>query len=148
MKKTLLFLAAAVFALTACNKQTYVDGTYMVTYDEIDSHGWNAFVEFTLTEDEISNVNFDYKDADGNLKSMNAGYNTAMFDAVGTNPETYCPELEAQIEATTIDPWTPIDGVTGATGSSENANTLMEAGLEAAMDGDTDVVIPQIHGEE
>ena len=146
MKKTLLIFAAIVFAVTACNKQTYVDGTYMVTYDQIDSHGWNAFVEFTLTEDMISDVDFDYLNADGDRKSLDTAYNRRMLEIRGvTNPETYCPQIEAQIEATTIVPeYDTIDGVTGATGSSINANILMAAGLEAAMDGEPlEVIIPQ-----
>jgi major membrane immunogen (membrane-anchored lipoprotein) len=146
MKNTLLFLVAIVFAVTACNKQTYVDGTYTAKYDAIDSHGWQASVEFTLVEDVISNVDFDYFDAEGNRKSEDAGYQDRMYnlsyvlvgtDTVRTKPETYCPELEAQIEAATITPsWVDIDGVAGATSSSLNANTLMAAGLEGAIVGD------------
>jgi major membrane immunogen (membrane-anchored lipoprotein) len=146
MKKTLLILAAIVFAVTACDKQTYVDGNYSATFEELDSHGWNAFIEFTLTEDVISNVNFDYVNADGVLKSEDSAYNARMLSITGvTNPETYVPQIEAAISNTTIVPeYEAIDAITGATGSSENANLLMEAALEAAVDGEpTDVTIPQ-----
>jgi len=151
MKKTLLILAAIVFAVTACDKQTYVDGDYSATFEELDSHGWNAFVEFTLTGDEISNVTFDYLNADGVLKSEDSAYNARMLSITGvTNPETYCPQIEAAIANTTIAPeYEPIDVVTGATHSGENANMLMEAALEAAIDGEPmDVVIPQPVEEE
>ncbi|MEX0982370.1 MAG: hypothetical protein WD577_14920 [Bacteroidales bacterium] len=151
MKKTLLILAAMVFAITACDKQTYVDGNYSATYNELDGHGWNAFVEFTLTEDVISDVDFDYLDADGNRKSEDSAYNANMLKIKGiTNPETYCPAIEAAIANTEIVPdYVFIDAVTGATGSSENANILMEAALEAAVEGQpTNVVIPQPVEEE
>lgn len=146
MKKTLLILVAIVFAVTACEKNTYVDGTYSATYEELDSHGWNAFVEFKLTDDVISDVDFDYLDADGNRKSLDTAYNANMLRIRGiTNPETYCPQIEAAIAATTIVPeYEAIDAVTGATGSTENANMLMEAALNAAIEGEpTDVTIPQ-----
>jgi major membrane immunogen (membrane-anchored lipoprotein) len=150
MKKTLLILVAIVFAVTACDKQTYVDGDYSATFDELDSHGWNAFVEFTLTEDVISNVNFDYVNADGVLKSTDSAYNARMLSIAGTNPATYVPLIESAITNTTIVPeYEAIDAVTGATGSSENANLLMEAALEAAIDGEPkDVVLPQVVEEE
>lgn len=151
MKKTLLILVAVVFAVTACDKQTYVDGDYSATFDELDSHDWNAFVEFTLEGDEISNVNFDYVNADGVLKSEDSAYNARMLSITGvTNPEQYVPQIEAAISNTTIAPeYEPIDAVTGATSSSENANMLMEAALEAAVDGEPmDVTIPQPVEEE
>jgi major membrane immunogen (membrane-anchored lipoprotein) len=144
MKKTLLILAAIVFAVTACDKQTYVDGTYKATYNEADSRGWNSVVEFTLTDDMISNVDFDDFDSNGNRKSEDTAYNARMLDIGGvTNPEAYIPQIEAAIANATIVPsYEPIDAVTGATGSSNSANELMEAALNAAVDGEpTNVVV-------
>ena len=144
MKKTLLILVAIVFAVTACEKNTYVDGSYSATYNEADSRGWNTVVEFTLTDDVISNVDFDDFDSDNNRKSQDSAYNASMLDITGvTNPETYAPQIEAAIANATIVPsYEPIDAITGATGSSNSANMLMEAALNAAVDGEsTDVVI-------
>ncbi|MDA3823118.1 MAG: FMN-binding protein [Bacteroidales bacterium] len=146
MKKTLLILVAIVFAVTACEKATYMDGEYSATYSEIDSHGWNAFVNFTLTEDVISGVDFDYLDADGIRKSEDADYNERMLSIMGiTNPETYVPQIEAALADATINPqFDSIDAITGATSSSHNATILFKAALDAAIDGEPmDVVLTQ-----
>ncbi len=146
MKKTLLILVAIVFAVTACDKQTYVDGTYYATYSELDSHGWNAFVEFTLTEDVVSDVDFDYLDSAGNRKSEDSAYNANMLAIRGiTNPAMYVPQIEASLANATIVPdFDSIDVVTGATSSTLNANVLFGAALEAAVDGEpASVTVPQ-----
>ncbi len=137
MKKTLLILVAIVFAVSACNKSTYVDGTYKAQYDEIDSHGWQAWVEFTLTEDVISDVDFDYYDANMNRKSEDSAYNARMLSITGvTNPELYSPQIEALIANATIVPqFDSIDVVTGATHSCHDASALVKAALEAAVEG-------------
>lgn len=146
MKKTLLIFAAFAFALTACDKSTYVDGDYTVTYDQEDSHGWTAFLEFTLLEDAISDVDFDYTATDdGRLKSTDTAYASRMLSFGGTTtPDEFIPALEAQIANATIVPdYVAIDGFTGATGSSGDADILLEAGLEAALEGTTTVTVVQ-----
>ncbi|SRR6056297_1814834 len=154
MKKTLLILVAVVFAVTACEKQTYVDGTYEATFDE-PHFGWTEYLSFELVGDEISNVDFDAVNAEGDLKSTDDAYNERMFtdsayvarmEEAGkapTKPETYMPQIEGALMNATIAPeFTPIDIVSGATSSSENANALMEAALDLAADGDgTEIVI-------
>ncbi|MCF8225951.1 MAG: FMN-binding protein [Bacteroidales bacterium] len=145
MKKTLLLLVAIVFAVTACDKGTYVDGTYAAEYDELDSHGWQAFVEFTLTEDVISEVDFDYLNADGLRKSEDTAYQSRMFSIVGVGPVQFIPGIESQIANATIVPqFDSIDGFSGATSSSHNATELVKAALDAAKDGEpTSIVVPQ-----
>ena len=144
MKKTLLILAAIVFAVTACEKQTYVDGNYSATFDE-PHFGWTDYVSFTLTGDEISNIDFDALNAAGDLKSTDTAYNANMWanSDPQNKPELFMPAIEAALANTAIAPeYEPIDAVTGATGSSENVNLLMEAALEIAAEGDvTEVVI-------
>jgi major membrane immunogen (membrane-anchored lipoprotein) len=149
MKKTLLILAAIVFAVTACEKQTYVDGSYKATFDSA-SHGWTDYVSFTLTGDEISDVDYDAVDAAGNLKSTDTAYNNNMGSLRDTKPEIFMPQIEAAVANTTIVPeYEPIDAITGATGSSGNVNLLMEAALNAAIDGEpTEVVISYPAEEE
>lgn len=153
MKKTLLILAAIVFAVTACEKQTYVDGTYEATFDE-PHFGWTEYLTFELTGDEISNVDFDAVNADGDLKSTDEAYNENMFtdsayvarmEAAGkapTKPETYMPQIESALSNATIVPeFEPVDIVSGATSSSVNANALMEAALDMAADGDGNEIV-------
>jgi major membrane immunogen (membrane-anchored lipoprotein) len=145
MKKTLLILVAIVFVATACENNTYTDGTYAATYDAIDSHDWRAFVEITISDDMITVADFDYWDATADtLKSEHPGYNATMLAIKGTNPETFCPLIEAAIKDAVIVPaFDSINSVAGATHSSHNASELVAAALESALDAGGDVVIAQ-----
>ncbi len=137
MKKTLLIFVAILFAVTACEKSTYIDGTYKVSYDA-PHYGYTAFIEFTLSGDEVSGVDFDYWNDAGDLrKSEDTEYAGNMFPVAGTSPDIYIPVLESQLEATVIVPeLVDIDGVTGATGSTASANHLFGVALEAALSGE------------
>ncbi len=136
MKKTFLILVAIVFVVTACNKNTYVDGDYRATFDS-PSNGWTDYVSFTLIDDQISNVDYDAVNAEGDLKSTDSAYNANMGSQRDTKPEIFMPQIEAAIANTTIVPeYEPIDAISGATGSSADANLLMEAALNLAVDGE------------
>ncbi len=146
MKNLLTVLFAVVLLITGCNKSTYVDGTYHATFDTLDSHGWNAFVQFTLTEDVISAVDFDYYNVDDLRKSEDTAYQTRMSGIVGIGPVEYIPQIEAAITSATIVPqFDSIDAITGATHSSHNATELVKAALEAALEGTpTEIILPQV----
>ena len=145
MKKILLILVSIVFMVSACEKNQYVDGTYGATYDAIDSHDWRAFVEITVSDDIITDADFDYWDAtDDTLKSEHPGYNATMLAIKGINPEIFCPLIEqAILDAEIVPQFDSINAVTGATHSSHNASELVEAALESAMDGGGDVILTQ-----
>jgi len=154
MKKLLFILVAVLFTVTACEKAMYVDGTYKATFADFDSHGWNTFLEFTLTEDMVSDVDFDYLDSTGNRKSTDAGYQERMKaysyvlvdgDTVRIGPADYTPEINANVASATINPsFTGIDAVAGATHSVENADALMEVILEAALTGESMILTPPL----
>ena len=143
MKKTLLILAAIVFAVTACEKQTYVDGTYTATFDE-PHYGWTDYLTVTLENDAVTEVDFDAVNDAGDLKSTDTAYNANMWENSDpqNKPELFMPSIEAALSNATITPeFGEIDAVTGATGSSENANLLMEAILDIATEGDVSEVV-------
>ncbi|MDF1572642.1 MAG: hypothetical protein P1P82_13615 [Bacteroidales bacterium] len=143
MKKTLLILAAIVFAVTACEKQTYVDGTYTATFDE-PHYGWTDFLTVTLENDAVTEVDFDGVNDAGDLKSTDSAYNANMWanSDPQNKPELFTPAIEAALSNATIIPeYEEIDAVTGATGASENANLLMEAILDIATEGDVSEVV-------
>lgn len=139
MKKTLLILVALGVIVASCNKETtYTDGSYNAEYDFLDTHGWKAFISIEMDGDEITDADFDYYDADMNRKTEDADYNTNMFNIFGiTNPETYAPEIEANIKTAVIVPSFSghLDAVAGATHSVENAGMLLAAALENALGG-------------
>ncbi len=145
MKKTLFILFTFMIVMVSCQKDlSYVDGDYSVEFDYHDSHGWKAFIDFTLVSDEITAIDFDYLDSSDNRKSTDADYNETMLGIIGTNPETFLPELETQLMNATIAPdFTGIDGVTGATHSAHDAELLIESALESAVAGDLNVIALQ-----
>lgn len=145
MKKTLLILVALIFVVTSCEKSTYIDGTYKVSYDA-PHYGYTAFVEFTMTSDVVSDLDFDYiNDAGDMMKSEDTAYANNMFPVAGTSPDIYLPILEDQLmEAVIVPEFEEIDGVSGATGSTAAANHLFSAALENALAGEpADEAIPE-----
>ncbi len=146
MKIKFFIITAFIFILTTCDKNTYVDGTYTATFNE-PKNGWKTILEFTLNDDVITELDYDDFDNDGNRKSRDSAYNTEMEDAGNPKPEYFFPLIEAAIINTPILPdYEPIDvnALQGATEFFENANILMEAALNAALDGKTtEVVVPR-----
>ncbi|MGC9343772.1 MAG: hypothetical protein ACP5E3_13795 [Bacteroidales bacterium] len=143
MKKIGLILVA-VFAMviTACEKEDenmFENGTYYAETAEF-SHGWKAFVEAEITDDELVAVDFDYFDADGGLKSETTAENYPM----DPHPTVWLPQYEAALLAADITSFTEVDVITGATGAWGNVNVLMTAILDAAEDGKTGDIIVTI----
>ena len=71
MKKLLTLALAAVLALSlvACGGSGSIkDGTYTAQYKE-PSHDWTEYLSVTYKDGVITDVDFDAKDANGNLKS-------------------------------------------------------------------------------
>lgn len=144
MKKAISILLISIFlatALIACGGGGggYKDGTYKATYDDFDEHGWKAYVEIVISDGEISDVDFDYVNEDGDIKSEDEEYNALMKEKSGSSPEEFSPALEQQlIEKQNVK---EIDNITGATHSVENFKKLAEAALKNAKSGNTEEAI-------
>ena len=95
MKKLLVFLLVTVMALSlvACGGSVK-DGTYKAEYQN-ESNGWTEFLTVTYQGGAITDVDFDAKDADGNLKSAT----TAETYPMDPHPSVWLPELEAKIKS-------------------------------------------------
>jgi major membrane immunogen (membrane-anchored lipoprotein) len=140
MKKTLLILVAIVFAVTACDKQTYVDGKYKVQFDEA-SHGYTAFMEVTVTADELTDVVYDaINDAGDLLKSEDTAYVNRMLNMGYTaGPDVFLPAIADRVLNATILPdvdTSTIDTYTGATGATTDAKILLIEAMENALAGE------------
>ena len=140
MKKLgLIFGAAALMGLASCDKEEetmYVNGDYKAEVAEF-SHGWKEFIEVSISGDMVSSVNYDAIDPSGDtLKSSLTFY--PMPDPPGL-PSAWYPLLEAQYKSADIVNYdaADIDGITGATHTSETASMLFDLILEAAKEGDT-----------
>lgn len=143
MKKTvslLLVVLMTAMALVGCGGGGgYKDGTYKATFDDFDEHDWKAFVEIVVSDGEITDVDFDYVNAEGDLKSEDEEYNEIMKEKSGTSPEEFSPALEKDlIEKQNVK---DVDDITGATTSVKNFKKLAEAALKNAKAGNTEEVI-------
>ena len=140
--KIFLITAILVLAVTGCNNYTYVDGEYTAIYDDFNSFGYKAFIVISLTGDVINEVDFDYIDSDQNLLSNDQAYQEIMYDSLNIGPAQFLIAIESQCANASIVPTlTPIDGISGATNSTADANRLFEAALNIAKEGDTDKII-------
>ena len=138
MKKTgIILLMAAAIGLISCEKETmFEDGTYKAEEADYD-HGWISFMEATISGDELTAVNWDARNADGDLKSET----TADTYPMDPHPTVWIPQLIAQYMAVDITNYEGVDGITGATGSSTVADELFQLILDAAKEGDTSTQI-------
>ena len=110
------------------------DGTYTAQYKE-PSHDWTEYLSVTYKDGVITDVDFDAKDANGNLKSE-ATAETYPMDPL---PSEWIPQLEENVKAAgTAD---KIEAVAGATSSSESVKVLMAAVEKQAKAGNTEVVL-------
>lgn len=117
------------------------DGTYLATYKYTDAHGWQEFLQITVSGGKISKATFNAIGPDDTLKTNNESYNTQMKKIAGTNPQEYTKALDQELVSKQS---TPVDAVTGATESSHSFNTLADKLIAAAKSGDTTpVVLPQ-----
>jgi len=142
MKKiALLFTAALMTVLVSCDKEeeaTYQDGTYRAEAAEF-SHGWKNFMEVTIADDVQTSVNFDaFSEEDENLLKSQTTTEQYPMDP---HPSVWIPQLEAQLMAVNILSYEGIDGVSGATSASDDANALFDLILDAARTGDTSTQI-------
>ena len=135
--KKIGFILVAAFALvfTACEKEEETP-VYRAEASEF-SHGWKAFLEAEIENDEVVSVDFDYVDEDGNLKSETTEENYPM----DPHPTVWIPEYEAMLLGTNVTDFTDTDVVTGATGAWSAANQLLVAVIGAYAEGDTETQV-------
>lgn len=142
MKKTLLFcltlLAAAVF--TGCGSPKYQDGSYRVEASDYDQQGWKEFVDITVQDGKITEVDFDaLNQEDSRLKSEDMEYQKAYREAaLGTDPADYSLRLEDSLKER--QKASEVDAVAGATTSSEHFRTMVEELQKSMETGNTETV--------
>ncbi len=139
----LALITAGLF--TGCSTpkpEPLIDGTYSVMFDQPDSTDWKAFMTIEISGGTITEVNYDYEgtgENEGKLKSEDEAYNEAMFATKGTKPTIYLEELEKSL----LEHQDPdkVDTVSGATTSSKDFRTFVEAVLKASREGNEAPII-------
>lgn len=113
---------------------TLQDGTYEVETKDADDNGGKARVSLVIKDGKINEAKYNEFTDKGN-KREDDEYNKMMKEQAGVSPKEFEPQIEEQvIQAQSIE----IDGVSGATGSSEKAKSLFSKALENAKAGKTD----------
>lgn len=145
LQKKISIIIIATSLTVGCSvsdPEPLVDGTYTVTYDQPDSTNWKAFMTVEISDGVISDVHYDYQgtgENEGILKSEDAAYNEAMFATKGTKPTLYLDELEkALLQHQDPD---KVETVSGATTTSKDFRTFVEAVMASAREGNTDPII-------
>ena len=141
MKKLILFLLSALmlFSLVGCGGSKIADGTYSAELSDAATeanHGWKDFLTVTYKDGKMVEVQFDSKDADGNLKSE---WTTPENYPMDPQPSEWIPQLEENIKATSNPD--KVAAVAGATMGSNNAKELYRAVVEKAKAGDTTTAV-------
>lgn len=114
------------------------DGTYSLEEQNFDENGWRVVFDITVDGGEITESNYDYKNEAGDLKSEDEGYQEAMSEKVGVGPADYLPDLNSQL-VEVQDP-SEVDVVSGATHSSESFIKYSEQLIDAAEEGNTEMI--------
>ena len=141
MKKLIVALLSVclIVSLVGCGGSKIADGTYSAELSDAATeanHGWKDFLTVTYQDGKMVEVDFDSKDADGNLKSEWATPETYPMDP---QPSEWIPQLEENIKATS-DP-DKVASVAGATMGSSHAKELYRAVIEKAKAGDTSTAV-------
>lgn len=138
-KNAIIWVLALIVGMAACKKEDeniFENGIYSA--EEADFHfGWKGFMNVEIEDDEVLNVEFDYLNADGDLKTATTDEEYPMVP----HPRVWVPEYEEALENSDITSFEEIDAVTGATGGAGVANQLFQAILDAAETGDTDTQV-------
>ena len=147
MKKMVAIALSLVLALglVACGGSSKVkDGTYTAELSDAAAeanHGWKDYLTVTYKDGKIAELDFDSKDADGNLKSEWA---TPDNYPMTPQPSEWIPQLEENLKATS-DP-DKVAAVAGATMGSDHAKALYQAVIEKAKAGDSTVAVVDVEG--
>lgn len=133
------FVLLVVLFVGCVSSKELKDGSYKAEFESADDHGWTEFVEITVTNSKITDVNFDAKNQNGDLKSKDPDYKEAMEGAgLKTWPSDFYPKLSAKlIETQDIE---KVDAIAGATNSSNAFKKLVKSLTKNMTSGKTEVV--------
>ena len=105
------------------------DGGYSIQ-GEADEHGWTPEMSIVVSEGKISEVNFDYKNAEGKLKSEDEEYNKSMEEQSGiSNNEAVEQLVKSLVDNQDV---AKVDVVSGATSTSETFTSMANQLLQMA----------------
>lgn len=140
-QKIIIFISGLLvcaFLLAGCSRNTMKDGYYTAEMSDF-SNGWREYVCIQVKDDNIVSAEFNAKDKSGFIKAWDNEYMRNMESMAGTYPNKYTREYVQQLIQGQKN--TKVDAVTGATGSGENFEKLVEAVIQQAKKGDSKTVM-------
>lgn len=111
------------------------DGEYSLKELNPDAHGWSFFMNMTVAGGQITEVEWDYVNPEGTLKSEDEAYQERMAEKVNIGPKEFVPALAQDlIEKQNAK---EVEVVAGATHSTYSFKTYAAQLINAAQKGDT-----------
>lgn len=130
---------ALCLCLTGCGSEKGMkNGYYTAEMKEYD-YGWKEYVCIFVKNDTIVSIEFNAKDASGFIKAWDNAYMENMKPVSGTYPNEYTRLYGSRLlESQDIE---EVDVVSGATSSGGNFYKLVNAAIDQAREGNSEVAV-------
>ncbi len=140
-KKKIMLLSAVILSLclAGCGSEKGMkNGYYTAEMKEYD-YGWKEYVCIFVKNDKIVSIEFNAKNPSGFIKAWDNAYMENMKPVSGTYPNEYTRLYGSRLlESQDIE---AVDAVTGATSSGEHFFKLVNAAMEQAREGNSEVAV-------
>ena len=140
-KNRIVWLAtiALCLCLTGCGSEKGIkNGYYTAEMKEYD-YGWKEYVCIFVKNNTIVSIEFNAKNASGFIKAWDNAYMENMKPVSGTYPNEYTRLYGSRLlESQDIE---EVDVVSGATSSGGNFYKLVNAAVEQAREGNSEVAV-------
>ena len=140
-KIKIMLLSAVILSLclAGCGSEKGMkNGYYTAEMKEYD-YGWKEYVCIFVKNDKIVSIEFNAKNPSGFIKAWDNAYMENMKPVSGTYPNEYTRLYGSRLlESQDIE---AVDAVTGATSSGEHFFKLVNAAMEQAREGNSEVAV-------
>lgn len=121
------------------NGEALQDGEYSLVEKNYDANDWKVSIKIVIDSGKIVESDYNYVNADGELKTEDDGYQEFMEGEVGVGPQDYIPTLNDEL-VEKQDP-AEVDIVSGATTSAESFKNYAAQLVNASQKGDTEEIV-------
>ena len=141
MKRVVFVVLMVCFlgVLPGCGSQNKMENGYYTAEMSDFSHGWKEYVCIFVKNNTIVSIEFNAKNASGFIKAWDNAYMENMKPVSGTYPNEYTRLYGSRLlESQDIE---EVDVVSGATSSGGNFYKLVNAAVEQAREGNSEVAV-------
>ena len=140
-KKKIMLLSAVILSLclAGCGSEKGMKNGYYTAEMKEYEYGWKEYVCIFVKNDKIVSIEFNAKNPSGFIKAWDNAYMENMKPVSGTYPNEYTRLYGSRLlESQDIE---AVDAVTGATSSGEHFYKLVNAAMEQAREGNSEVAV-------